>query len=313
MKPKRQKNSLPKGHLLQHYRLEKAIGGGGFSIVYLATDEKTGEPVAIKEYLPSNQAMRGDDAGVEPITEDTASAYRQGIKRFFDEAAVLAKINHPNIVRVVNFFRANNTVYMVMRYEHGKDLRWYIKRKNGRLGENVLRAIFPPLLLGLKEVHTNHLLHLDIKPANIFLRPGGNPLLLDFGAARIAELGNRPSPPFTLTLGFAPIEQHLGGHVGPWTDIYAIGASMWSCISGHPPPPATERRVKDTYKPAARQYARHYSSQLLEAIDWCLQFHQLDRPQNVQDLLDFMNPLRVAEPEPVDDSLIARLTTRWLQ
>jgi serine/threonine protein kinase len=314
MKLKRQKkDNLPKGYLLNHYRIERPIGGGGFSVVYLATDEKTGDSVAIKEYLPSTQAQRVDESRVEPLDADAAAAYRQGIKRFFDEAAALAKVNHPNIVRVVDFFRENNTIYLVMLHEVGKDLRWQIKKYGGRLSEKFIRTVFPPLLDGLGALHALHLLHLDIKPANIFLRPGGNPLLLDFGAARIAELGNRPSPPFTLTLGFAPIEQHLGGHVGPWTDIYAIGASMWSCISGHPPPPATERRVKDTYKPAARQYARHYSSQLLEAIDWCLQFHQLDRPQNVQDLLDFMNPLRVNEPEPVDDSLIARLTTRWLQ
>lgn len=308
MKFRRQKkNTLPKGYLLTHYRIEKPIGGGGFSYVYLATDEKTGEPVAIKEYLPSNQAQRVDDSRVEPLSDETAAAFRQGIKRFFEEAAVLARINHPNIVRVVNFFRANNTVYMVMRYEHGRDLRWYIKRKAGSLSENVLRAIFPPLLLGLRDVHQNNLLHLDIKPANIFLRPGGNPLLLDFGAARIAVVGNRPVGPYTLTLGFAPIEQHLGGHVGPWTDAYAIGASMWSCISGRPPPAATERRIKDTYKPAARQFARHYSPQLLEAIDWCLQFHQLDRPQTVQSLLDFMNPLSIHEQPPADESLLARL------
>jgi serine/threonine protein kinase len=306
MKLRRQKNTLPKGHLLNHYRIDKLIGGGGFSFVYLALDDKTGEQVAIKEYLPSNQARRGDEAQVEPIAEDTAAAFRQGIKRFFDEAAALARINHPNIVRVVNVFRANNTVYMVMRYEHGKDLRWYIKRKDGRLGETVLRAIFPPLLLGLREVHSGKLLHLDIKPANIFLRPGGNPLLLDFGAARQTIVGHRVAGPYTLTPGFAPIEQHLSGHVGPWSDIYAIGASMWSCISGRPPPAATDRRVKDTYKPVVRQHARQYSSQLLEAIDWCMQFHQLDRPQNVQDLLDFMNPLRMSETPPDDDGWLAR-------
>ena len=305
------KNNLPKGYSLSHYRIEKPIGGGGFSVVYLATDEKTGEPVAIKEFLPSNQAQRGEEGRVVPLDEEAAAAFRQGIKRFFDEAAALARVNHPNIVRVVNVFRANDTVYMVMRYEHGKDLRWYIKRKDGHLGENVLRAVFPPLLLGLKEVHANKLLHLDIKPANIFLRPGGNPLLLDFGAARQAVVGERTGGPFTLTLGFAPIEQHLGGHVGPWSDVYAIGASMWSCITGYPPPPATERRVNDTYKSAVRQFARQYSNQLLEAIDWCMQFHQLDRPQSVQDLLDFMNPLRTAESEPAPaEGLLARLGVR---
>jgi serine/threonine protein kinase len=310
MKPKRPKDALPANYLLSHYRIDKPIGGGGFSVVYLARDEKSGESVAIKEYLPSNQAHRAAEARVEPLSDEMASPYRQGIKRFFDEAAVLAKVNHPNIVRVVNFFRANNTVYMVMRYEHGRDLRWYIKRKDGRLGENVLRAVFPPLLLGLREVHNVNLLHLDIKPANIFLRPGGNPLLLDFGAARQAGIGERQAGPYTLTLGFAPIEQHLGGHVGPWSDIYAIGASMWSCISGRPPPAATERRTKDTYKPATRQYARHYSHQLLEAIDWCLQFNQLDRPQTVQTLLDFMNPLRMNEMEQQAEGWLARLGLR---
>jgi len=313
MSVKRNKNALNKGQALTHYRIEKPIGGGGFSIVYLAVDEKTGEQVAIKEYLPSSQAQRIDDSRVEPLNEETASAYRQGIKRFFDEAAVLATVNHPNIVRVTNVFRANNTVYMVMRYEHGKDLRWYIKRKDGRLGENVLRAIFPPLLLGLREVHVKNLLHLDIKPANIFLRPGGNPLLLDFGAARQSVVGQRQTGPYTLTPGFAPIEQHLGGHVGPWSDVYAIGASMWSCITGRPPPAAPERREKDTYKPVTRQYARQYSNQLLESIDWCMQFHQLDRPQSVQNLLDFMNPLSMHEEPPDENGLLGRLglTLPW--
>ncbi len=181
---KRSKNTLGKGYLLNGYRIEKAIGGGGFSLVYLATLLAEDRRVAIKEYLPSAQARRVEDSRVEPLSEGLAGAYRQGIKRFFDEASALAKVNHPNIVRVENFFRANNTVYMVMRYEHGKDLRWYIKHKSGKLSERFIRTVFPQLLFGMRELHNNRLLHLDIKPANIFLRPGGKPLLLDFGAAR---------------------------------------------------------------------------------------------------------------------------------
>jgi tRNA A-37 threonylcarbamoyl transferase component Bud32 len=250
---------LPKGYELNGYRIEKTIGGGGFSLVYLATALGTDKKVVIKEYLPSTQSRRLDDSRVEPLNEEFANAYRQGIKRFFDEASALAKVNHPNIVRVENFFRANNTVYMVMRHEQGKDLRWYIKSKSGNLSEKFIRTVFPKLLLGLRELHNNRLLHLDIKPANIFLRPGGKPLLLDFGAAQGSIVGNKPVGPYTLTMGFAPIEQHMSGHLGPWTDMYAIGASMWSCISGRPPPPATERAIKDTYKPAVRQFARRYS------------------------------------------------------
>ncbi len=295
---KRFKNTLSKGSILNGYRIDKTIGGGGFSLVYLATNIEDNERVAIKEYLPSAQAKRLEDSRVEPLSENLAGAYRQGIKRFFDEASALAKVNHPNIVRVENFFRANNTVYMVMRYELGKDLRWYIKHKSGKLSERFIRTVFPQLLLGLRELHTNRLLHLDVKPANIFLRPGGNPLLLDFGAARASVAISKPSGPQTLTVGYAPIEQHMGGHLGPWSDMYAIGASMWACINGKPPPASTQRALKDTLKPAARAYARQYSQQLLEAIDWCLEMSQLERPQNAQELLDFLNPLNTADAEP---------------
>jgi serine/threonine protein kinase len=121
--------ALPKGFELHGYRIEKTLGGGGFSIVYLATDMKTEARVAIKEYLPADQARRLEDASVESISgESTSNTFRKGLKRFFDEAAALAKVDHPNIVRVTDFFRANNTVYLVMHYERGKDLRTYIKR-----------------------------------------------------------------------------------------------------------------------------------------------------------------------------------------
>ncbi len=126
-----------------------------------------------------------DGETVESLSADTATTFNTGLKRFLDEANALAKINHPNIVRVIDFFRENNTVYMVMNYEQGKDLRWYVKRY-GRLPEKFIRSVFTGVLLGLRELHAHHLLHLDIKPANIFLRPGGKPLLLDFGAAQPA-------------------------------------------------------------------------------------------------------------------------------
>lgn len=282
--------ALPKGFELHGYRIEKTLGGGGFSIVYLATDMKTEARVAIKEYLPADQARRLEDASVESISgESTSNTFRKGLKRFFDEAAALAKVDHPNIVRVTDFFRANNTVYLVMHYERGKDLRTYIKRHSGKLSEKFIRRVFPQLLLGLWELHKNNLLHLDIKPANIYLRPGGRPLLLDFGAARLAEKDSKLTGPHTLTLGFAPIEQHRHAEVGPWSDMYAIGASMWACMSGRPPPPSTERVVDDKLKPAVQTFSRHYSKELLQAVDWCLRLNQADRPQSVQELLDFLN------------------------
>jgi hypothetical protein len=248
---------------------------------------------------------------VESLSTESYSTFTTGMKRFFDEANALAKINHPNIVRVTDFFRENNTVYMVMNYEDGRDLRWYIKRHDGHLSEKFIRTVFPKLLLGLRELHQHRLLHLDIKPANVYLRPGGSPLLLDFGAAQSSSVSERRALPHTLTRGFAPIEQHKRGHLGPWTDLYAIGATMWACLSGKAPPPSTARAEKDKYKPALRQYAGRYSNHLLEAVDWCLQMDQMNRPQKVDDLLDFLEKDFVAVSKPPPESLIERLTDKF--
>ena len=300
-------NALTEGYMLHHYRIAKTIGGGGFSIVYLARNTRNGQWVVIKEYLPDKQVARPDGETVENLSGSTANTFNTGMKRFFDEAKALSKINHPNIVRVTDFFRENNTVYMVMNYEDGKDLRWYIKRHDGRMTEKFIRTVFPPLLDGLRELHNNRLLHLDIKPANVYLRPGGSPLLLDFGAAQSSFVNERRALPHTLTRGFAPIEQHTRGHIGPWTDLYAVGATMWSCLCGKAPPPATKRAEKDTFKPAVRQFSAYYSRQLLEAIDWCLQMDQMSRPQNVDALLDFLNKESSTLPEQEPETLIERL------
>ena len=283
------KYALPKGRLLEHYRIDKTLGGGGFSVVYLATDLENSEQVVIKEYLPGAIASRNRDDSVHCLAEEHRRHFTIGFKRFLEEASALATLKHPNIVRVHNFFRAKNTVYMVMDYEYGKDLRHFIKQYNGRLSEKFIRTVFPELLKGLDELHRNNLLHLDIKPANIFLRPGGKPLLLDFGAARDA-LDPSNAGPHTLTKGFAPIEQHQHKSVGPWSDLYALGASMYACMAGKAPPPATDRIVKDKLKPAAiTSFGRNYSAQLLDAVDWCLQLHHADRPQTAWQLLEFLN------------------------
>ncbi|MBI3898791.1 MAG: serine/threonine protein kinase [Gammaproteobacteria bacterium] len=307
---KRIEHALPAGYALRQYRIERTLGGGGFSIVYLAQDTQNQRLVVIKEYLPSNQARREGET-VESLSAEANITFKQGIKRFFEEAASLATINHPNIVRVVDFFRDNNTVYLVMVYEDGKDLRWYIKRHGGRLSEKFIRTVFPQLLLGLRELHANNLLHLDIKPANIFLRPGGKPLLLDFGAAQPAYREGRVQTAHTLTLGYAPIEQHRRGHLGPWTDIYALGASMWSCMGGRPPYPSLERAERDKQKSAVRTFSRYYSKQLLEIVDWCLKMDQIERPQTAQQLLDVFNQTSEPAAESTELSLLDRLKLPW--
>ncbi|MCL4725534.1 MAG: protein kinase, partial [Burkholderiales bacterium] len=159
---------LPPGYQLDEYRIERQLSLGGFSIVYLAFD-KDDAPVAIKEYLPNSLALRAEGDALPSIAEENVATFRYGMKCFFEEGRALAKISHPNVVQVLNFFRANETVYMVMHYERGRTLQEHIQKHKGEIRESFIRTIFARLLNGLREVHTHKLLHLDIKPSNIYL------------------------------------------------------------------------------------------------------------------------------------------------
>jgi len=283
------KNRLPKGTIIDSYVIEKMLGGGGFSIVYLAQDKVSGRKTVIKEYLPSKIAHRPDGHTVEPIDESHRDALVQGRKSFFKEASILAKIKHPNIVHVINFFQANGTVYMVMDYEEGANLQTYIKAR-GSLSEVFIRTVFPQLLKGLDAIHAQGLLHLDIKPGNIHLRPGGRPLLFDFGAVHRISESRQNQESQVVTPGFSPVEQYnLKGYVGPWTDIYAIGATMRACIEGTSPIAANARLEKDTLRPASIAFKKRYSTPLLEAIDWAMEVDPLLRPQKVSEYLQIFD------------------------
>lgn len=289
MSTPKDKHSLLPGARLDNYVIEKTLGGGGFSIVYLARDINDNSLVAIKEYMPHRLARRGEDGASVLTTPGNGNSenFTFGRRMFFQEASTLANIRHPNIVHVINFFSANDTVYMVMTYEDGVNLQDYIKRHRGKLSEKFLRTVFIPLLDGVQCLHEQGLLHLDIKPANIFLRPGGSPLLLDFGAVHRMRTSRRYLPSQVITPGFAPYEQLTpGGYVGPWSDIYAIGATMRACMDGGTPQYADERRNKDNLKPAREQYRKHYSASLLAAIDWAMEIDPVLRPQNVVQLLE---------------------------
>jgi serine/threonine protein kinase len=277
-----QNRSLPSGYQLLEYRIDGVLGGGGFSFVYLAHDSEGGT-VAIKEYLPATLALREEGGRVGPSSADNLGGFRHGLKCFFEEGRALAKIEHSNIVRVINFFRANDTVYMVMRYERGKSLQDHIRARQKPLNEAFVRRLFSEMLNGLREVHTHKLLHLDIKPANIHIRLDGSPVLLDFGSARqtLSKADPKLSPSYTP--GFASPEQYSDHHqkLGPWSDVYGVGASMYACLIRAAPMAADLRSKQDTLPSATKVGQGIYSEHLLEIIDWCMQLDPLKRPQSV--------------------------------
>jgi serine/threonine protein kinase len=196
-------NALPAGHVLQEYRVEKLLGVGGFGLTYLATDQNLSLKVALKEYLPGDIAVRGVGHSILPKSEAEAETFGWGKQRFLDESRTLASFRHPNIVRVMRFFEANGTAYMVMEFVEGSALSdWLAPRRP--LAEAQIAALVGPLLDGLEVVHKAGFMHRDIKPANIYVREDGSPVLLDFGSARqkSAELTAVVSP------GYAPFEQY---------------------------------------------------------------------------------------------------------
>lgn len=265
--------------MIDGYRFERQISMGGFSIVYLATDPQ-GTPVAIKEYLPQSLVQR--TVGLLPqVSPANRESFQNGMMAFYEEGIALARLNHPNVVRVLNFLRANDTVYLVMRYEQGRTLHEHIRKHRGGFKESFMRGVFARLLSGLREVHVNKLLHLDIKPSNIYLRVDGSPVLIDFGAARQTLTNVDPELRPTYTPGYAAPEQY-GNQPGqgPWTDVYAVGASMYACIAAAAPQPADLRQLKDELVPAAARWAGRYSPELLATIDRCMCLDPLERPQS---------------------------------
>jgi serine/threonine protein kinase len=290
---------LPDGLEIGGYRIVKKIASGGFSIVYLAYDGD-GNAVAVKEYLPSSLALRQPGQLIPLISKANLPVFRIGLKCFFEEGRALAKIVHPNVVRVLNFFRANDTVYMVMAYESGHSLQEQISRlmaKGQRASEGFIRQAFNGVCGGLREVHANKLLHLDLKPANIYLRTDGTPLLLDFGAARQTINTDAPTLAPMYTPGFAAPELYARGAVlGPWTDIYSIGAAIYACMAAAPPQAADQRKVRDEMADRFARVEGAWSPELLAMVKSCLAMDPLARPQSVFAVQKALQAGRSASP-----------------
>jgi serine/threonine protein kinase len=292
---------LSRGTMVSRYEIRDVLGSGGFGITYKVFDTRLHCEAAMKEYLPADLAVRADDGTtVMPRSRDLAGEYGHGLTRFLDEARTLARFKNRHIVRVSDYMELNGTAYLIMDYEDGRPLGDLLKQRGGPLSEVEIKDIFIPILDGLKTVHDAGLLHRDIKPDNVYLRRDGPPVLLDFGAARQYTADQTRNVTTIVTPGYAPFEQYqVNGALGAWTDLYALGATMYACISGHPPVDAITRHggnTADPLPPAVEIGQDRYSEVLLRTIDWMLRTSVSERPQSVEEVLPCIQG-RVEPPE----------------
>jgi serine/threonine protein kinase len=307
-------NALPLGTELEGYRVAALLGAGGFGITYKAIDLLLDRPVAIKEYLPSVLASRNTDhRTVRPFGRQEAEQFAWGLERFRSEAKTLVAFQHPNIVPVHRYFEANGTGYLVMAFQDGKSLADVIDAV-GTLSEEELLTILRPLAAGLADIHAKGFLHRDIKPANIIIRRDGTPVLIDFGAARQAVTRHSRGLTAIVTEGYAPYEQYeTDSYQGPWTDLYALGAVLYHCVTGDRPPEAPKRiatqlrKQPDAMVPAVNAAAGRYSENLLAAIDRALAVEEAKRPQSVSEFMALIEGRGAPSPVVEENAAAAAL------
>ena len=275
---------LPAGTRLGDCEIVGLIGQSSFSIVYLAYDHALERHVAVKEFMPASLAAR--DAGAQVVLRAAADepAFHAALASFISEARLLSRFDTPSLVKVLRFQQANGTAYMVMPYYDGVTLDAAAGSGRIDIGENAIRALLAQLFESIEILHAADFHHPDIAPGNILLLAGGQPLLLDFGAARRVTSARAHGPAAALRAGYAPIEDYdaiRNLKRGPWTDVYALGAVVYFLITGKPPPPADARMASDAM-PAARQAgAGRYSDGFLDALDQALAVMPQDRIQSI--------------------------------
>ena len=303
-------HQLPVGTLLHgQYEVGRVLGQGGFGITYLGWDRQLGAAVCIKEYFPSHAVSRDCSVSsqVRCHTESGAESFRLSKERFLREGRVLARFRDiPEIVSVYGSFEENDTVYIVMEYIKGMDLAHYVNHRGGRLSADETFKILKPVMEALAQVHRSELVHRDIAPDNIMLHPRGGAKLLDFGAARMVEnadveKGLDRSTEAIVKHGFAPMEQYqTRGNLGPWTDVYAMCASIYYCLTGQIPPEATTRLMGEADFSWAT--VPGLTDRQRQALEHGMAVLPKDRYRSMEELLDglFGNaPMPMTYTEPV--------------
>jgi len=300
-------SALPPGTRLGEFEVLSLLGVGGFGIVYLAFDHALEREVAVKEYMPASLAGRTETLHVSVRSQSDADTFALGLRSFVNEARLLARFNHPSLLKVHRFWEANGTAYMAMPVMRGGTVKEVRAAMMSPPDEAWLRALLVPLLGAIEKLHSEGVYHRDIAPDNIQIEPDGHPVLLDFGAARRVISDKSQTLTAILKPAYAPIEQYAEvGAVkqGPWTDLYALGATLHYLLLNRPPPPATARAVHDDASALGTETCPGCSETFLRTIDWMLAPRPSDRPQSVAALREVLDghanpPRRRVDTGPV--------------
>ena len=282
--------ALPIGSFIGEFELTAVVGEGGFGIVYAAWDHSLQRRVALKEYLPPTLARRAGSTQVQALSESHRDTFLLGLDSFINEARLLARFDHRSLVKVYRFWEANGTAYMVMPYYEGETLAARTARLGAHPDEAWLMSLLDPLSSALEILHREHCYHRDVAPDNIILLAGSEqPVLLDFGAARQVLGDMTQALTVILKPGYAPVEQYAEApnmKQGPWTDVYALAATMVFAITGRRPQAAVARLLHDEEVPLVQACAGRYSPRLLRAIDAALRVRPQDRTPSILALRD---------------------------
>lgn len=290
--------ALPKGHKFHDYKIAKRLSIGGFSIVYLAYDG-FGRPVALKEFFPNNLHLRKKGLRVDFINAREKLRFNEGLKAFKEETEIVMRMKHKSIIEIIDFFEDNGTAYIVMPYEYGMTLSRYVSLEKKQNEADII-SIAADVFSAINLFHKNNIIHLDLKPGNIWLRPNKEALILDFGTARVVDDPIKSQMPPMHTPGYAAPEQHrecfLPARVGPWTDYYGLGTTLYALIKKQTPPPANELFEKKEGISMKSEKRGEFSEPLLSIVETLTQLDWEKRKKVV--LEEVIHDLKKIRPMP---------------